>query len=116
MIRIPNHIVELKPYKAGKPIDELAREKQLNKIVKLASNENPLGPSPKALQAIIRNLGKLHRYTNPSAYKLVNAIANKFNKNPEQIVTGSGSDSILQYIITAFSDEDDEILTSEGTF
>ncbi len=116
MIRIPNHIVELKPYKAGKPIDELAREKQLNKIVKLASNENPLGPSPKALQAIIRNLGKLHRYTNPCAYKLVNAIANKFNKNPEQIVTGSGSDSILQYIITAFSDEDDEILTSEGTF
>lgn len=116
MITIPKHIAELKPYKAGKPIDELAREKGLNKIVKLASNENPLGPSPKALQAIVHYSDKLHRYTNPSAYKLVNAIANKFHKKPEQIVTGSGSDSLLQYIITAFSDGDDEILTSEGTF
>ncbi|MFO7445197.1 MAG: histidinol-phosphate transaminase [Ignavibacteriaceae bacterium] len=106
----------LKPYKAGKPIDELAREKGLTKIVKLASNENPLGPSPKAVEAINKHILNLHRYTNPSAYELVNAIAKKYNKSPGQIVTGSGSDSLLQYIITAFSDADDEILTSEGTF
>ncbi len=116
MIKIPEHVEKLKPYKAGKPIEELAREKGIEKIVKLASNENPLGPSPKAMEAIKKFIPGLHRYTNPSAYKLVHAIAKKYNKNPGEIVTGSGSDSILQYIITAFSDEDDEILTSEGTF
>lgn len=116
MIKIPAHIQKLKPYKAGKPIDELAREKGISKIVKLASNENPLGPSPKAIEEIQKHTNELHRYSNPSAYKLVNAIAEKYGKNPNQIVTGSGSDSLLQYLITAFSDEDDEFVTSEGTF
>jgi histidinol-phosphate aminotransferase len=116
MIKIPKHVQSLQPYKAGKPIDELAREKGLSKIVKLASNENPLGPSTKALEIIKENVGELHRYTNPSAYKLVRAISTKYNKKPEQIITGSGSDSLLQYIVTAFSEDDDELLTSAGTF
>ena len=116
MIKIPKNVLDLKPYKAGKPIEELAREKGLTKIVKLASNENPLGPSPKAVETIKKYLNELHRYTNPSAYRLVHALAKKYDKKPGQIVTGSGSDSILQYIVTAFSDVDDEILTSEGTF
>jgi histidinol-phosphate aminotransferase len=116
MIHIPEHIQYLTPYKAGKPIEELAREKKITKIVKLASNENPLGPSPKAVEAIKKSLGELHRYTNPSAFTLVNAIAKKINKRPGQIVTCSGSDSLLQYIITAFSDKEDEIITSESTF
>lgn len=116
MIKIPEHIQKLKPYKAGKPIEELAREKGIKQIVKLASNENPLGPSPKAVEEIKKHLNELHRYTNPSAYKLVNAIAAKYNKKSSQIVTGSGSDSLLQYLITAFSDEDDELITSQGTF
>jgi histidinol-phosphate aminotransferase len=116
MIKIPAHILHLTPYKAGKPIDELAREKGIKKIVKLASNENPFGPSPKAIEAIKDYISELHRYTNPSSYKLVQAISKKYNKRPEQIVTASGSDAILQYLITAFSDEKDEMLTSEGTF
>ncbi len=116
MIKIPEHIQKLRPYKAGKPIEELAREKGIKHIVKLASNENPLGPSPKAVEEIKKHITELHRYTNPSAYKLVNAIAEKYNKRPGQIVTGSGSDSLLQYLITAFSDNDDELLTSAGTF
>jgi histidinol-phosphate aminotransferase len=116
MIKIPEHIQSLQPYKAGKPIEELAREKGITRIVKLASNENPLGPSPKAVEEIKNHINELHRYTNPSAYELVNAIAAKYKKKPGQIVTGSGSDSLLQYLITAFSDEDDEMITSEGTF
>ena len=116
MIKIPEHIQKLKPYKAGKPIEELAREKGIQKIVKLASNENPLGPSPKAVEEIKKHVNELHRYTNPSAYKLVSAIAEKYDKRPGQIVTGSGSDSLIQYLITAFSDDDDELLSSEGTF
>jgi histidinol-phosphate aminotransferase len=116
MIVIPPHIKQLQPYKAGKPIDELAREKGIKKIVKLASNENPLGPSPRAIEAIKSAIFDLHRYSDPSAYKLVNAIAKKTGKRPEQIVTGSGSDSLLQYAITAFTDDGDELLSSEGTF
>ncbi|MDR3667940.1 MAG: histidinol-phosphate transaminase [Ignavibacteriaceae bacterium] len=116
MIHIPEHVQNLIPYKAGKPIEELSRERGITQIVKLASNENPLGPSPKAVEAIRNNLLKLHRYTDPSAYTLVNAIAGKLKKRPGQIVTCSGSDSLLQYIITAFSIENDEIITSEGTF
>ncbi len=116
MIKIPKHVQNLKPYKAGKPIEELAREKGLNKIVKLASNENPLGPSPKAITAMQNFSRQLHRYPNPTGYKLVNAIAKKYNKKPEQIITGSGSDSLIQYIISAFSEEGDQLLTSEGTF
>jgi histidinol-phosphate aminotransferase len=116
MIEIPEHIKKLKPYKAGKPIEDLAREKGIEKIVKLASNENPLGPSPKAVEVIKNYVNELHRYTNPSGFKLVNAISKKYNVKPEQIVTAHGSDSILQYLITAFTDEKDEILTSEGSF
>ena len=116
MIHIPDHVQNLIPYKAGKPIEELARENKITKIVKLASNENPLGPSLRAVEAIKKNLDELHRYPDSAAYKLVNAIAKKINKRSGQIITCSGSDSLLQYIITAFSDEEDEILTSEGTF
>lgn len=116
MITIPEHIQKLKPYKAGKPIEDLAREKGIEKIVKLASNENPLGPSPKALEVINKNLSELHRYTNPSSYRLVQAISKKYSIKPEKIVAAHGSDSLLQYLITAFTDEDDEMLTSEGSF
>jgi histidinol-phosphate aminotransferase len=116
MIKIPKHIENLRPYKAGKPIEELALEKGLEKIVKLASNENPLGPSPKAVEAITQHLNSLHRYTSPKTFRLVNAIAKKYNKLPEEIITSSGSDSLIQYIVSTFSVEGDEVLSSEGTF
>ncbi len=116
MIKIPSHIQELKPYKAGKPIEELMREKKIEKVVKLASNENPLGPSPKAIEAIKNHLNDVNRYPNPSSYQLVKAIAEKFEIEPEQTICSDGSDSLIQYIIMAFSKEGDELLSSEGTF
>jgi histidinol-phosphate aminotransferase len=116
MIKIPIHIQELKPYKAGKPIEELMREKNIQKVVKLASNENPLGPSPKAIEAVKNHLNDVNRYPNPSSFQLVIAIAEKFEIKPDQIVCSDGSDSLIQYIITAFSREGDELLSSEGTF
>jgi histidinol-phosphate aminotransferase len=116
MISIPEHVMSLKPYKSGKPISELAREKGIKKIVKLASNENPLGPSPHAIEAIKSGIFDLHRYPDPSAHYLVESLSKRLNKSPEQIITGSGSDSLLQYAITAFTTEEDELLSSEGTF
>ena len=116
MIKIPEFVKNLKPYKAGKPIEELAREKKLTRIVKLASNENPLGPSPKALEAIKKVLPGLNRYTDPLSHNLVMAIAKKYNVQPHHIICGHGTDSLLAYIVNAFTTESDEILTSEGTF
>jgi histidinol-phosphate aminotransferase len=116
MIKIPEHINRLQPYKAGKPIEELAREKGIKKIVKLASNENPLGPSPAAIDAIKSKAHEIYRYPDPSSHNLVKAIAEHTGKNPSRIITGSGSDSLLQYAITAFTDERDSVLSSEGTF
>lgn len=116
MIKIPEFVKNLQPYKAGKPIEELAREKNLKRIVKLASNENPLGPSPKALEAIIKVLPHLNRYTDPHSHDLVQAIAKKYNVQPNHIICGHGTDSLIAYIVNAFTNESDEILTSEGTF
>ena len=116
MVFIPEYVRTLQPYVAGKPIDELAREKGLTRIVKLASNENPLGPSPKAIKAAQESLTQNHRYVDPGAYELTHALAKKIGVRPQQIVCGAGTDSLLAYIVTAFSDSGDEILTSEGTF
>ncbi len=116
MIKIPPFVQNLVPYKAGKPIDELAREKKLSRIVKLASAENPLGPSPKAVEAIKNSVMGLNRYTDPASYNLVQAIAKKYNVQPRHVICGHGTDSLLAYIVSAFTTEDDEILTSEGTF
>jgi histidinol-phosphate aminotransferase len=116
MIKIPDHIRHLKPYIPGKPLEELVREKNIDKVVKLASNENPLGASPKAIEAIKNHLNDLHRYPNPSSYRLVNKISEKYNKKPDQIICSDGSDSLIQYMVAAFSSGEDELLSSDGTF
>ncbi len=116
MIEIPRFIRELQPYVAGKPIDELAREKKLSRIVKLASNENPYGPSPKAISAMQRSLHDLHRYVDPGAYSLIHKIADHYGINASQIITGSGVDALLSYAVKSFTEDSDEVLTSQGTF
>jgi histidinol-phosphate aminotransferase len=116
MIKIPDWITNLKPYIPGKPIHELAEEKSLSKIVKLASNENPLGPSPRAMKAVIDHLNNVHRYVDPAAPDLIAKIAVKFGIDPEQIICTHGVDALLGYILSAFTRENDEVLTSEGTF
>src|SRR4030067_2455431 len=116
MIKIPEHINLLKPYKAGKPIEEVAREKGLMKIVKLASNENPLGPSPRATEAIRNCLSNSHRYVEPTSPELIAALARKFNKKTGQIICGHGTDALLGYILKTFTEQNEEVLTSQGTF
>ncbi|OGC93698.1 MAG: histidinol-phosphate transaminase [candidate division Zixibacteria bacterium RBG_16_53_22] len=116
MIEIPKRIKNLIPYKAGKPISELAGEKKLGKIVRLASNENPLGPSPKAMQAIRENISWAHLYTDPASAELVEAIAEKYGKKSDQIICGHGIDALLADIIIAFTEESDEVLCFNGSF
>ncbi|MEZ5358309.1 MAG: histidinol-phosphate transaminase [Candidatus Zixiibacteriota bacterium] len=115
-IHVPEFVRNLQTYKPGKPIAELAREKKPARIVKLASNENPLGPSPKAMAAIEQELANSHRYVEPRAPRLVEKLAGLHKVSTGSIVCGHGSDSLIAYIINAFSNEGDEIVTSRGTF
>ncbi|MBD3403365.1 histidinol-phosphate transaminase [candidate division GN15 bacterium] len=116
MIKLPKHLQTLKPYKSGKPISELVREQGLSRIVKLASNENPLGPSPRAVEALSSAATDLHRYVDPRATELVGKVAERLDRQPDEIIFGHGTDALLGYIVNAFTVEGDEVLTSEGTF
>lgn len=115
-IIIPAHIKSLKPYVAGKPIEELAREKGLSRIVKLASNENPVGSSPLALKAAQEALAHSYRYPDPSSFRLTGALSEKHGIPKNRLICGAGTDSLLANIIASFTTREDEILTSEGTF
>ncbi len=116
MIDIPKYIEDLIPYRAGKPIDELKREMNLKTIVKLASNENPLGASPEAIKSIASSLEEINRYTDPTNPELIKSFSDKLKIKSQHIVFGHGTDSIIIDIINSFSKQGDEILTSDGTF
>ena len=92
----------LSPYQAGKPIEELQRELGLTKVVKLASNENPLGPSPVVLKALEKTQSSLTRYPDSSGFSLKQALANKYSVKPEQIALGNGSNDLLDLIARVF--------------
>ena len=82
-VRIPPHILSLKPYVPGKPIEEVERELGIRGSIKLASNENPIGPSPLALEAIQGEMSNLHRYPEGSGIRLKEALARKHGVAPE---------------------------------
>lgn len=109
---------ELVAYKPGKPIEELARERGLepHQIIKLASNENPLGPSPKAMEAMVRALQQAHIYPDGGGYRLREAIAGKFGVAPDQVILGNGSNEIIEFIGHAFLKPGDNIVTAEHAF
>ncbi|WP_163833026.1 histidinol-phosphate transaminase [Spartinivicinus ruber] len=108
----------IQPYQPGKPIDELAREFGLEpaNIIKLASNENPLGPSPKVLKAIESATAELSRYPDGNGFILKQAIAEKHGVQQEQITLGNGSNDVLELIARAFAGPNDEVVFSEYAF
>ncbi len=113
---VPEYLRTLKIYQSGKPIEELAREKGLTRISKLASNENPLGASPKVNQAIEAKLGELHRYPDQHAFELKKKLCDLYSLKPENIILGNGSEGIMAYIVRAFLAPGEEVLTSEMSF
>jgi len=120
MMKIDNlvrkNILKSIPYVGGKPIEETKREFGLKEVFKLASNENPLGPSPKALTAISRALGGLNRYPDSQGYLLKKKLSAKLGVSPDCIVLGNGSDELIDVVIKTFVKDDEFILTSEATF
>lgn len=113
---VPEYVRNLQLYQAGKPIDELTRERGLTKISKLASNENPLGPSPFAIQKMTNALWDVHRYPDMNAYAVKSALAKLYKLKKENIILGNGSEGIMGYIARAFVQPGHEILTSQNTF
>ncbi|MGZ3806157.1 MAG: histidinol-phosphate transaminase [Pseudobdellovibrionaceae bacterium] len=115
-MKVSPEIVSLIPYKPGKPISETQREYGLTKVTKLASNENPLGPSPKALAAIKNFLQQLHRYPDPSAFDLLQVLAKKWNFPTQQLGLGNGSDELIDLLVRIFCEPGDGVLTSQAAF
>jgi histidinol-phosphate aminotransferase len=109
-------VQSLVPYQPGKPISELQRELGLEDVIKLASNENPLGPSPKALAAIQAALPELALYPDGSGYELKNALARKLGVGSEQITLGNGSNEILELLARTFLTPDAEAICSQHAF
>ncbi len=115
MIPVPPHIASLKPYTPGKSVAEVERELGITGSVKLASNENPLGSSPLALEAIGHALSGLQTYPD-AGRSLRYALADKFVIKPENVICGSGCESVIATAMRTFLDKDDEMISSEGTF
>ena len=101
MIKPPDYVSEIRPYIPGKPIEELERELDIKDSIKLASNENPLGPSPVALKAIVDNLissnssNSLNRYPDGSGYYIKRALSDKLSVREDEIILGNGSNELM---------------------
>lgn len=115
-LSVPDHIRALAPYIPGKPPEELEREMGIKNAVKLASNENPLGPSPKALRAIKRALSGINRYPDGACYYLKDALANKLGFKSENIILGNGSNEIITNVAKAFLRPGEEAVVAHPAF
>lgn len=109
-------IANIAPYQTGKPIDELKRELGIDDIVKLASNENPLGSSPLAMQAVRDELAEVGRYPDGSGYKLKAKIAETFDVDMAQVTLGNGSNDILELVARTFVSPKDSVIYSQHAF
>lgn len=115
-IVVPSYLRGLVPYRAGRSIAEVSREKGLKKIVKLASNENPLPPPRSFLKEVNKAYAAINRYPEPSAHALTAEIAKQLGISQNEIICGNGSDSLLFFSLLVFGGHGAEVLTSEGTF
>ncbi len=109
-------IFRVQPYVPGKPIDEVKRELGLKSVIKLASNENPYGPSPKALQALRRAAKDVNRYPDGDCFYLRQALAKKLNVSPKQLIFGNGSDEVIVLAVRVFVNPGDEVIIADPSF
>jgi len=110
------NILRINTYEAGRPIEEIKREMGLKKVIKLASNENPLGPSPKSVEAIRRGISSLNRYPDANAFYLKKKLAKYYCLEPGNFSVGNGSDELIETAIKAFVEDDENIVVSDLTF
>lgn len=115
-IRISPDIAGITPYSPGKPIEELERELGITGSIKLASNENPRGPSSKAIAALSDATKTLHRYPDGGGHYLRLALAERWKVSPDQIILGNGSDEVITFLTKAFLNQGDEAVMAEPSF
>ncbi len=111
-----DYIQRIIPYEPGKPIEEVERELGLLHVTKLASNENPLGPSRKALRAMRTELRKTHLYPDGASYELKQRLSQEFGLGSDQFVIGNGSNEIIELLARGFLNEGDRVISSDSSF
>jgi histidinol-phosphate aminotransferase len=110
------HILNIKNYEPGKPIEEVQRELGLREVVKMASNENCLGPSPKAVAAVRKNLKNLNRYPDSNSFYLKQKLAKRLKVKSANLIIGNGSDELIVLALRAFLNEGEEVIIADTTF
>ncbi len=115
-IQVPHYIRSLVPYLPGKPIEETQREFGIKKVIKLASNENPLGPSPRAKKILQTHLRQLHRYPDGGGYHLKQALAKHLSVASQSLILGNGSNEVIDQLIRTFCLPGDSIVTPKASF
>ena len=115
-IHVHKNIASLVPYSPGKPLDELERELGISDAIKLASNENSLGPSPKAQAVLTQHVGDLNLYPDGGAHYLRKALGERWKVDPAQIVIGNGSDEVISLLVRAFLAPGEEAVMADDTF
>ena len=113
---IPKHLLAIQPYKPGRPIEEVERELGLVGSIKVASNENPLGPSPKALAAMAEACAKAHRYPEGAAVPLAARLSAKLGVPADRLTFGNGSNELIELLVRVFAAEGDDVIMSEDGF
>jgi len=116
MIKPPEYVSVLKPYVPGKPTEELERELGIKGSIKLASNENPLGPSPRALEAIKDATTGLNRYPDGGGYYLKNALADALAVAPDNLILGNGSNELLDIVARTYMQPGDDAVMATPSF
>lgn len=116
MIFVSDNIKSITPYVPGKPIEELERELGISGSIKLASNENPLGPSPKAVAAIKKALEGLNRYPDGSGFYLSQSLAKFYGVDIAQIILGNGSNELIELVARTFVQPGDEVISADPSF
>jgi histidinol-phosphate aminotransferase len=116
MALVPPYVASLQPYIPGKPIEEVEREYGVTGVAKLASNENPLGPSPRAVEAAKAALGQVNLYPDGSAFALKNALAERYQVAPGEVFVGNGSNELIELLVRTFVLDGEEVLASAQSF
>lgn len=113
---IRRSILGITHYEPGKPIEEVQRELGIDDVIKLASNENPLGPSPRAVEAAEKLLAEAHIYPDGGAYRLKEALAADLGVEKDELIIGNGSDEVIKLLAEAFFQPEDEVIVADPTF
>jgi histidinol-phosphate aminotransferase len=116
-MNIRPNVLKMHPYSPGKPISEVKRELGLDRVIKLASNENPYGPSPKALEAVSKAAAEMHVYPDGAAFELRQALSAKFEIDPSGILLGNGSDELIHLLgLILLDSPEDEVVVGDPSF